>query len=99
MRGGTAVIPVGRPWGWTTTRRGGRQSTHPGECVLCYVHRMVTAFGCDAALGSALARPAGAAGADLDRPADRPRGALRLRAVQQWMGARRQPREPRTAGA
>jgi Protein of unknown function (DUF2695) len=25
-------------------------STHPRECVLCYVHRMVTAFGCDGTL-------------------------------------------------
>jgi hypothetical protein len=25
-------------------------STHPGECVLCYVHRMVRAFGCDGTL-------------------------------------------------
>ena len=30
------------------------QSTHPGECVLCYVHRMVTAFGCDGTLRWAL---------------------------------------------
>jgi hypothetical protein len=29
-------------------------STHPGECVLCYVHRMVTAFGCDGTLRWAL---------------------------------------------
>jgi hypothetical protein len=25
-------------------------STHPGECVLCYVHRMLAAFGCDGTL-------------------------------------------------
>ena len=29
-------------------------STRPGECVLCYVQRMVTAFGCDGTLRWAL---------------------------------------------
>ncbi|NYJ06208.1 DUF2695 domain-containing protein [Petropleomorpha daqingensis] len=29
-------------------------STRPGECVLCYVHRMISAFGCDGTLRWAL---------------------------------------------